>query len=119
MDREPRLPNFYILGAGKSGTTSLFRYLNEHPDIYMPGIKEPTFYCHLFQVVDNPIHYLGLFQNAGNKKWVGEASHAYLSCPQSAPALRAFTPEARFLCNSPKSRRPGTLSLSTHGSMGG
>ncbi len=37
-------PNFLIVGASKSGTTSLWHYLNEHPDIYLPKPKEPLFF---------------------------------------------------------------------------
>jgi len=37
-------PNFLIVGAAKAGTTSLARYLNKHPDIFVPEIKEPRFF---------------------------------------------------------------------------
>jgi Sulfotransferase family len=39
-----RLPNFFIVGSGKSGTTSLYFYLDQHPQIYMSPIKEPSFF---------------------------------------------------------------------------
>ena len=35
------LPNFFIVGAGKAGTTSLYNYLRQHPQIYMSPVKEP------------------------------------------------------------------------------
>lgn len=38
------LPNFFIAGAPKSGTTTLYRYLNEHRDVFMSPIKEPNFF---------------------------------------------------------------------------
>jgi hypothetical protein len=38
------LPNFLIIGAAKSGTTSLYHYLGQHPDIFMSPIKEPNYY---------------------------------------------------------------------------
>lgn len=38
-------PNFFIVGAAKSGTTSLYEYLNQHPDIYMSPIKEPNYFA--------------------------------------------------------------------------
>ncbi|MEO2068329.1 MAG: sulfotransferase, partial [Desulfurobacteriaceae bacterium] len=38
-----KLPNFLIVGAAKSGTTSLYHYLKEHPEIYMSSVKEPKF----------------------------------------------------------------------------
>ena len=40
------LPNFLVIGAYKSGTTSLHRYLRQHPDVYMPKKKEPNFFAH-------------------------------------------------------------------------
>lgn len=39
------IPNFYILGAAKSGTTSIYKYLSKHPKIYFPENKEPQFFC--------------------------------------------------------------------------
>ena len=36
------LPNFFIVGAGKAGTTSLYEYLRQHPQIYMSPVKEPA-----------------------------------------------------------------------------
>ena len=38
------IPNLFIIGAMKSGTTSLHEYLNEHPDIIMSEVKEPGFF---------------------------------------------------------------------------
>lgn len=37
------LPNFLIIGGHKCGTTSLYSYLKQHPQIYMPELKEPRF----------------------------------------------------------------------------
>ena len=37
-------PNFFIVGAPKSGTTSLFHYLEQHPEIFIPSIKEPRYF---------------------------------------------------------------------------
>lgn len=37
-----RLPNFLVVGAAKSGTTSLFRYLEQHPDVFASSVKEPS-----------------------------------------------------------------------------
>ena len=41
----PRLPNFFIVGTGKAGTTSLHRYLRQHPQIYMSPVKEPCYFA--------------------------------------------------------------------------
>ena len=42
---EPTLPNFFIVGTGKAGTTSLYRYLRQHPQIYMSPLKEPCYFA--------------------------------------------------------------------------
>ena len=39
------LPDFFIVGAAKAGTTSLYQYLKQHPEIYLPPIKEVNFFC--------------------------------------------------------------------------
>lgn len=38
-------PNFFIVGAAKAGTSSLWDYLDQHPQIYMSPIKEPNHFC--------------------------------------------------------------------------
>jgi hypothetical protein len=43
--REPVLPNFFIVGAPKAGTTSLYYYLDQHPDIFMSPVKEPHYFA--------------------------------------------------------------------------
>ena len=43
------LPNFMCLGAAKSGTTTLFDVLRQHPDVYIPAFKEP----HFFDIPEN------------------------------------------------------------------
>lgn len=40
-----RIPNFFLVGAPKAGTTSLYHYLDQHPDIYMSPIKEPNYFA--------------------------------------------------------------------------
>ena len=42
---QPKVPNFFIVGTGKAGTTSLHRYLRQHPQIYMSPVKEPSFFA--------------------------------------------------------------------------
>jgi len=43
--KRPTLPNFFIAGAPKSGTTSLYHYLDQHPEIHMSRIKEPNYFA--------------------------------------------------------------------------
>ena len=92
----PRIPNFFILGAGRSGTTSLHQQHAQHPDVFMSPTKEPTFFCDFFGM-QNPWEYLDLFGDATHERVIGESSHAYLSCPTSAQMLSVFVPQAKFV----------------------
>ena len=85
-----KLPNFLIVGAAKSGTSSLHNYLNQHPDVFMPTyieglkVKEPRFL--ISKMVKDRLHagvwtfdeYKKLFKEASNYKAVGEATVLYL-----------------------------------------
>jgi hypothetical protein len=90
-------PNFFILGAGKSGTTSLYYYLKQHPDIFLTPVKEPTFFSEGFQMVKNPVKYFELFDSVGIETIIGEASHVYLTNPTTAKVLKALFPNSKFL----------------------
>ncbi len=90
------LPNFYVLGAGRSGTTSLSVLLRRHPDIFVPDIKEPSFFADSFQWIRSPVRYAQLYADA-EQPLRGDASHIYLEDPASPATLQAFTPDARFV----------------------
>ena len=86
------LPNFIIVGAAKCGTTSLYHYLMQHPEVYMSSRKEPTFLCggamrkstghgdalHASRAVKTFDDYCRLFEKGIGKKAVGEASTSTL-----------------------------------------
>jgi hypothetical protein len=84
-------PNFLIIGAAKSGTTSLYHYLRSHPEVFMPARKEPTFFAvpEAGGITDEA-EYLALFAKAGGKKAIGEASISYLYDPESPRRIREF-----------------------------
>jgi hypothetical protein len=97
MSAPPRLPTFFILGAGRSGTTSLAGHLRRHPEIFIPAIKEPSFFASSFQWVSDPGKYVDLYADVGGATQLGDASHIYLEDPKSPQILEAFFPEARFV----------------------
>tara|TARA_B100000795_G_scaffold195831_1_gene149962 strand:- start:257 stop:1165 length:909 start_codon:yes stop_codon:yes gene_type:complete len=85
------LPNFLIVGAAKCGTSSLHKYLNQHPDVFMPSyneqgmkVKEPRFL--IKDLVKDRLHngiwelksYQNLFNNVVNEKAIGESTVLYL-----------------------------------------
>jgi hypothetical protein len=84
-------PNFFIVGAAKSGTTSLYHYLSQHPDVYMSTNKEPHWFSRIPDVPGRGSHpvaseeeYLKLFKGRTSEAAVGEASPSYL-WDESAP----------------------------------
>lgn len=96
-EKRLKRPNLFVLGAAKCGTTSMYSYLQQHPEVHMSPIKEPSFFCREFQVVRNPIEYFELFECGTEKKVVGEASHVYFSNPDTPPVLNTLFPDARFI----------------------
>ena len=96
------LPNFLILGAAKAGTTSLYHYLNEHPDAFMSPIKETNYFC--WQELPGrvtPVRsreaYERLFDAATTERVIGEASPFYLVCASAADAIALAIPEAKLI----------------------
>jgi hypothetical protein len=86
------LPNFMIAGTARCGTTSLYYYLKQHPEIGFPDKKEPKFFSYDAQtfphhgpgdhtVDQGMVHdieeYKVLFQGLENLKCIGEASSDY------------------------------------------
>ena len=107
------LPTFFIFGATKSGTSSLYFYLKQHPDVFMSSVKEPHFYG--FEpgssvrevrngalrensyVITDEAEYRRLFRDAKNERALGEASVMYLYLDGAAERLRAEVPDARLV----------------------
>jgi len=86
-----KLPNFLIVGAAKSGTSSLHNYLNQHPEVFMPSynsegmkVKEPRFL--IKDLVKHRLHngvwtweeYKSLFNDVIDEKAIGESTVLYL-----------------------------------------
>jgi hypothetical protein len=93
-------PNLFIVGAPKCGTTAVYHYLADHPDIFMAPFKEPHFFgsdlTNRYGMQDRT-QYLRLFADAGDVRWRGEASVYYLMSLRAAAEIREFAPDARIL----------------------
>jgi hypothetical protein len=93
-------PDFFIVGAFKAGTTSLYEYLRQHPQVFMPFHKEPMYFG---QDLDpryrrmTEAEYLHLFDDATEGQRVGEASPGYLYSASAPQEIRAFSPGARII----------------------
>jgi hypothetical protein len=95
------LPNFLIIGAARSGTTSLYSYLRQHPDIFMSPIKEPNYYTDDDNLPPNAIRsratYEKLFARAKGERARGEATVRYLNAITGIDRIHADLPDVRLI----------------------
>lgn len=95
-----RIPNLFIVGAAKSGTSFLWYLLKQHPQIFMPGDeqwKEPAYFSELkVKKVSDFQEYLRLFEDATDEIYIGEASTAYLTDPTCARRIYQFNPNSKI-----------------------
>jgi hypothetical protein len=98
-------PTFLILGTSKAGSTSLYHYLSQHPDVFMSEPKEPLFFQTEYQ---RGIEYYwnSYFQKYGGQKEIGEACTKNLQLPFVARRVADMLPDARLfvLCRNPVER---------------
>ncbi|MDJ0688715.1 MAG: sulfotransferase domain-containing protein [Xenococcaceae cyanobacterium MO_188.B32] len=107
-------PNFIIIGAPKSGTTSLYHYLNQHPQVFMSPKKEPKFFAFeeysldfngpnkgVEQIKQSTVttysKYLKLFETADKYKAIGEASPIYLHNPTAPKKISQYLPKVKLI----------------------
>jgi hypothetical protein len=106
---QAKVPNFFIVGHQKCGTTALYLMLRSHPDIFMSAVKEPQFFA---TDQRSPLArgtrvsagrprtldaYLALFADAGAEPRLGEASAQYLRSETAAGGIAALQPAARII----------------------
>ena len=110
------MPNFFIIGAQKAGTTSLYHYLDQHPQIYMSPVKEPFFFNYeitpqgeavsrrnggrgrrIVPRFANIEEYRALFRGVGGETAIGEATTSYIYRPGIARRIKRWVPEARTI----------------------
>lgn len=121
-----RIPDFFIVGHAKCGTTAIYEMLRRHPQVFMSDPKEPWFFAR-----DKPRpqksgetsleftgskresldDYLSLFAAARPDQRVGEASSSYLWSPIAAQRIAAMRPDARIIA---MFREPASFLRSLH-----
>lgn len=102
------LPNFLVIGAPRAGTTTLYRLLQGHPDIYMSPNKEPFFFA--LEGVKEPFRgpgelqgvrtiddYERLFDDAGEARAIGEASTLYLHSKKAPINIARHVPDMKLI----------------------
>ena len=93
------LPNFFVIGAPKAGTTALYRALRQHPDIYLPKLKEPHFFSSDREGrtgISEPLNYFALFAEVTTERAIGEASASYLASRLAAQRIRSSSRRQRW-----------------------
>jgi hypothetical protein len=108
------IPDFLIIGAGKSGTTSLDKYLKQHPQIFIPKVKEPNFFGyentkiedleadpaevrHYQGSVTKIDDYLNLFKDAKPDQLKGETSNTYMYHPDAPDRIKYYNPDIKLI----------------------
>lgn len=106
------IPNLFIPGAAKSGTTSLWWYLSQHPEIFGPAKKEPMYFSSRYvefpytgpgdwelekEVIRNLNEYKECYNNSGDPKYLLDASTSYLYYPQCAEDIKSANPDAKII----------------------
>ena len=106
------IPNFLIIGSSRCGTTSLYRYLKQHPQIYMSPVKEPSFFSYEGMkpnhrgpsdekfnrtAVTKIEDYGALFKDVTTETAIGEASTNYIYNPKASERINHYIPNARLL----------------------
>ena len=110
-----RRPDFFIIGAPRCGTTAIYDFLRQHPEVYMPQRKEPVYFGadltkrHPYLTEQR---YLDLFRGAEGKKRVGEATVWYLYSETAPGEIAAFADDPRLVA---MVRNPVDMMHSLHG----
>jgi len=107
------LPNFFMIGAAKCGTTAITEYLKQHPQVFISPRKEPFY----FMLNDQPPTYAGpgdldviepmavhdwaayqaLFDGVRDEIAIGEATTHYLYVPEAAERIHQVAPDAKII----------------------
>lgn len=95
-------PNFFIIGAPRCGTTALYEYLKEHPQIFMPYIKEPNYFCFDYpdraRDIKSEKRYLKMYESMTvDHIAAGEGSTGYLRDVETLKRIIEFNKEAKII----------------------
>lgn len=96
-----RIPDFFVVGHQKCGTTALYLMLKPHPQIYLSDVKEPRFFVPELLSPGGKLskldYYMSLFAGASREQRVGDASPQYIRSHTAARAIADLQPAARIV----------------------
>jgi len=85
--KKEKVPNLFVVGAQKSATTYLSTMISTHPNVYIPEVEEPHFFCRKKEVKKGKNYYTEkYYSEASKEKWKVDASTSYMVAP-NAPKL--------------------------------
>jgi hypothetical protein len=93
-------PNFMIAGAARSGTTTLYLYLDGHPEIFLskPVVPESKFFVYPEEFEKGKAHLLATrYADIKNEKAVGEKTTHYMNVEGVPARISAYFPEMKFI----------------------
>lgn len=99
-------PNFYVVGAQKCGTTSVYYHLRRHPQVFLPEEKEPAFFANFPTAREKMIfpasrttidEYRRFYQGARGFGAIGDASPHYLRDEESPRRIHEVSPQAKII----------------------
>lgn len=90
-------PNFLVIGAAKSGTTSLYAYINQHPDVYFSQPKGPWFFDTKEYEKGLEFYWSKYYKGWSGQKAIGEATPNYLPVPFVPERIKKSVPEAKLI----------------------
>lgn len=116
------IPNLFVVGTPKTGTTALCHYLNEHPNVFICHPKEPFYWCQDFPKskslhrMTSRENYLQLFEEAdpNRHKVIGEGSTTYMQSRVAIQGLMEFNPQAKVIA---MLRNPVDVAYAMHGEL--
>ncbi len=107
--------DFFVIGAARAGTTTLYNYLSQHPAIFLPRVKECNFFSDVesldqevyqdpkpnrfyhMKIIRSEKKYQSLFQEAENHQIIGEISPSYLWDLSTAARIQEHNPKAKII----------------------
>lgn len=94
---DSRRPNFIVIGAGKSGTTWVYRLLKQHPDVFLASVKETLFFAD--EYARGADWYDAFFRTNDGRRAAGEVSNTYIYYPGTAARIHAYRPDMKLIAS--------------------
>lgn len=94
-------PNFFMVGAPKAATTSIYHFLKTFPEVFLPDYKEPNYFCSDFFKSREPKkaleRYLHYYSDLDNEKVIGDSSTSYFYSKDAAKNIKEYNPDSKIL----------------------